>query len=94
MSPSRPFCDNTIKPKRQDKEWLLSRNTINMNGWKVFLTLLLGATTHCGIVAGDTVDADGDIRGGADVDTPIPWYVAFADTTICGGVLVGPLVAR
>ena len=60
-----------------------------MNSWRVLLTLLLGVATHSSIVAGQTSDADGEIRGGNDVTTPIPWYVTFADTTICGGVLVG-----
>ena len=29
-----------------------------------------------------------EIRGGFEVEEVLPWYLVFADTTICGGALV------
>ena len=59
-----------------------------MSSWRVFLTLLLGVAALSGFAAASDEIPDGDIRGGNDVTEVIPWYVVFADTTLCGGVLV------
>lgn len=29
-----------------------------------------------------------EIRGGFEIEEALPWYLVFADTTICGGALV------
>ena len=63
-----------------------------MSSWRVFSILLLGIVALSGFAAGNEIP-DGDIRGGNDVTEIIPWYVVFADTTLCGGVLVRDTVS-
>ena len=67
-----------------------------MNVWRLSVAFLLGVSGQWSFAAGAAVRSlegvNGEIQGGSDVDFAIPWYLVFADTAICGGVLVCPHV--